>query len=490
MASRVNAGVPPVNASVSSARLIKEPRPTLYAPNGKVIWSPQPGSQGLFLSCPVYETLYEGTRGPGKTDALLMDFAQFVGRGFGENWRGILFRRYYKDFEDLIARSRKYFPRIFPGARFLESQSTFKWRFPDGAQLLFRHGSRKTDYWSYHGHQYPWIGWEELTAWADPELYDMMKACCRSTFPGMPRHYRSTTNPWGPGHGWVKDRFISPAPRGHLIHDSEGIARVAIRGVLWENRILIETDPEYVRRLLTDPDPNRRAAWVEGSWDITSGGMFDSDWREADHVIQPFEIPKSWYVDRAFDWGSSAPFSVGWWAESDGTDATLRDGTKLPTRRGDLFRIAEWYGWTGTPNKGLNLTNAQIARGIKEREAAMGLRVLPGPADTQIFTRSGGQCIADDMLAEGVDWLPANKATGTRKNGWQLIRQRLDNVYRPEGPRLFVFNTCRQFIRTFPVLSRDEKDPDDVNSKTEDHIADETRYRVLHERPRTSRSTF
>ncbi len=81
----------------------------------KVIWQPHPGSQELFLSSPIYETLYEGTRGPGKTDALLMDFAQFVGRGYQTEWKGILFRREYKEFDDIVEKSRKWFPRIFQG---------------------------------------------------------------------------------------------------------------------------------------------------------------------------------------------------------------------------------------------------------------------------------------------------------------------------------------------------------------------------------------
>ena len=86
--------------------------------NPRVIWQPHPGSQELFLSCPIYECLYEGTRGPGKTDALLMDFAQFVGRGYETEWKGILFRREYKEFDDLVEKSRRWFPKIFPGLVF------------------------------------------------------------------------------------------------------------------------------------------------------------------------------------------------------------------------------------------------------------------------------------------------------------------------------------------------------------------------------------
>ena len=178
-----------------------------------VIWQPQAGSQELFLSCPIFECLYEGTRGPGKTDALLMDYAQDVGKGYGASWSGVLFRREYKELADVVKKSKKWFPRIFPDARFLESQSEFKWRWKTGEELLFRTVKRPADYWNYHGHEYPWIGWEELTNWPDSELYLDMMSVCRSSDPRVPRKYRGTANPYGAGHNWVKSRFIDPAPR-------------------------------------------------------------------------------------------------------------------------------------------------------------------------------------------------------------------------------------------------------------------------------------
>ena len=74
----------------------------------------------------------------------------------------------------------------------------------------------------------------------------------------------------------------------------------------------------------------RERAWLFGDWDITAGGMFDDLWDASVHVVQPFEIPGTWYLDRSFDWGSSKPYSVGWWAESDGSDIKLADGTTSP----------------------------------------------------------------------------------------------------------------------------------------------------------------
>ena len=442
-----------------------------------IIWQPQEGSQELFLSCPIFECCYEGTRGPGKTDALLMDYAQFVGRGFGPAWNGILFREEYKELGDVVKKSKKWFRQIFPGARFLESKSDYKWVFPDGEELLFRTAKKPDDYWNYHGHEYPWLAWEELTNWPNDELYLSMMSVCRSSHPGMPRRYRSTCNPYGVGHNWVKARFIDPAPRGMVVKDKDGRERVCIHGSIWENKILLKNDPDYIKNLQAQRGA-KRAAWLEGDWDIVAGGMFDDVWDAKVHIAIPFEIPSTWRIDRSFDWGSSKPYSVGWWAESDGCDITLNDGTKKSTQRGSLYRIAEMYGCTGKPNEGTRELASEVARKIKKFEKQLGRTVYAGPADSSIYDTDNDNCIADDMARLGVGWKRADKRPGSRMNGWELLRERLKNSITKEGPGLFIFNTCRHFIRTVPVLPRDKTKSDDVDTNAEDHIADETRYRV------------
>ena len=197
------------------------------------------------------------------------------------------------------------------------------------------------------------------------------------------------------------------------------------------------------------------------------------------HIVEPFEIPKTWRIDRSFDWGSSKPYSVGWWAESDGCDIKLRDGATRSTQRGDLFRIAELYGWTGKPNEGTRELAVEIARKIKAQDMSNGHRVHAGPADSSIFDVTNGNCIADDMGRIGVHWTKANKNPGSRMNGWELLRKRFKNSISREGPGMYIFETCRQFIRTVPVLPRDDKKLDDVDTLAEDHIGDETRYRCL-----------
>ncbi|MEM7444302.1 MAG: terminase [Pseudomonadota bacterium] len=452
-----------------------------HAPN--VIWSPQPGSQTLFLSCPVFEALYHGTRGPGKTEALLMDFARDVGRGFGTAWRGLLLAREYKDLDDVVTKSKRWFPAIFPGARFLESHAHYKWRFPEREELLFRVVKRADDYWKYHGHEYPWIGWEELTKWADGGPYEDFLTLCRSSRPGLPRRYRATTNPYGVGHNWVKARFIDPAPSGTVIGGEGGRERVAIFGSITENKMLLASDPGYLQTLQSIGDANKRKAWLDGDWDVVAGGMFDDVWDKSVHVLTPFAVPRSWRVDRSFDWGSAKPFSVGWWAESDGSDVVLPDSRRRSFPRGTLVRIAEWYGWNGRANEGGRLVDSEIARGILRREQELGIaeRVKPGPADSSIYDETNADSPAEIQARCGVRWLAADKSPGSRARGWEAIRRRLKAAMAApmEEPGLFVFDTCRHFIRTVPVLARSAHDPDDIDTDAEDHVADETRYRVL-----------
>lgn len=454
------------------------------APVVRIAWIPQPGSQRAFLAAPCTEVLYHGSRGGGKTTALLMDFAQGV--GWGADWRGILFREEATQLSDVIAKTLRWYPRLFPGARYRRQGR--RWEFPGGAELLLRPLRRFEDYGRFHGHEYSWIGFEELTAWASPDPYLAMQSCLRSAGPAaMPRKIRATCNPYGPGRGWVKARFIDPAPDGAPIRAEDGRVRLAIRSRLEENHILLAQDPGYLARLQADPDVYRRQAWLEGSWDGVVGGIFEGYWDPAASVLAPFPIPASWRVDRAFDWGSSRPYAVGWFAESDGTPVRLANGLTRTFHRGSVILIAELYGWNGTPNEGLRETNTQIARRILNTEAGLRGTLLPaghpiaaGPADTSIFDVINGDSYAEEMARVGVRWEPAAKGPGSRVQGWQKLAGYLHAARQqpPEGPGFFVFDTCRQFLRTVPTLVRDRVNPDDVDTDQEDHLGDCVRYRL------------
>ena len=470
---------------------------TLEADAPNVIWTPQSGSQNWFLTCPVLECLYEGPRGPGKTDALLIDFARETGKGHGAAWFGVLFRQTYKQLEDVVRKSNRWFRQIFPEASW--SRGDYRWEWPDGETLLFRYMDDPEDYWNYHGWEIPWQGWEELTNWPDLECYHRMKACCRSSVVGVPRRIRATANPWGVGHNAVKMYFIDPAPAGVIIRSRDtGLRRVRIRGHWSENKALMRAQPDYPSFITASATSEaQKKAWLEGDWDVIAGGRFDDVWDRPKHLIAPWlnadgtlNIPSSWRVDRSYDWGQSKPFSVGWWAESDGTAAP--DGTIWP--KGSLVRIGEWYGWDEkTPNVGLRMSDKEIALGIVEREKELGIRdrVKAGPADSQIFQLDDDNTsIASTMLKHGVRFTEADKRPGSRVSGWarlwNMLKARRDGDR--ESPWLAAFNTCRQWARTFPTLPRDEKKPDDVDTEAEDHAGDDTRYRAT--APKRSAGVF
>ena len=195
--------------------------------NYKAVWKPLPGSQSLSLSCPCNEILYEGTRGPGKTAAQLARFRRNVGVGYGSFWRGVIFDTEYKNLADIITQSKRMYNLFGDGANFLRSASELRWVWPTGEELLFRFGSEGDDYWNFHGQEFPFIGFNELTKQPNSDFYEAMFSCRRSSF--RPENYPrkdgsllrpiplevfSTTNPFGIGHTWVKKRFIEPAPRG------------------------------------------------------------------------------------------------------------------------------------------------------------------------------------------------------------------------------------------------------------------------------------
>jgi hypothetical protein len=439
-----------------------------------------------------------------------MRFRRHVGQGYGKHWRGIIFDREYKNLDDLVAKSQRWFPEFCDGARFLSSKSDYRWVWPTGEELLFRAVKRDTDYWSYHGQEYPFIGWNEVTKFPNDNLFDMMLSCNRTSFrpqdhpviidgdiynktgrlvlvnefhryaaqwllPEMPLEVFVTTNPYGVGHNWVKKRFINAAPMGKVVRKTVNVfnprtqqredvvkTQVHLFGSYRENKFLT---PEYVAELESITDLNKRKAWLEGDWDVVAGGMFDDVWDSQTHIIAPFPIPLSWKIDRSFDYGSSKPFSVGWWAESDGSDVQLANGKWMSTIRGDLFRIAEWYGWNGKANTGLRMLAAEISEGIVERELQMGLydRVKPGPADNSIWDEDNGNCIATSMAKpvklngrsyKGVVWTRSNKNPGSRILGWEKLREYLKNAKHPaimsktgqpistprEKPGIFFFN--------------------------------------------------
>ncbi len=446
-----------------------------------MVWSPQIGPQADAISATwANELLYGGARGGGKSDFLLGDFLQDVQK-YGDTWRGILFRRTYKQLDEIIQRSKQLYPST--GARFLESKDKYYWIWENGARLVFRHLESSKDTDEYQGHQYTWIGFDELTHWADDIGYRKLLACNRSAHDVPTKRVRATANPTGVGHSWVKERFVDPAPLGYKAIEQEfgGIKtyKLFIPAKLQDNKILMENDPSYIANLHQVGSKELVRAWLDGDWDVQLGSFFSSLTRKV-HGVPPFPIPKHWLKFRSMDWGYSKPFSVGWWTVSDGEIVKLIDERGNKVKRsfpvGALIRYREWYGASGA-NKGLRLENKEIARGILKREL-QDEEITYGHAGTDMFDRSknNGISIAEEMAEEGVIWEPAKT---DRISGWQQVRSRLKGVEIEKGhylPMLYAFNTCDAWFRLMSMQQHDERRAEDLDTNGEDHIADETRY--------------
>lgn len=467
-------------------------------------WAPLPGAQNLSLQCPIFEMLLEGNRGSGKSELLLMDYASGVDKGYEGAWRGILFRKQLGDLDEMVRKAEALFSKLYGNRfRFLYSKSDYRCQWDTGEALLFRHLENIEAYNEYHGHQYPWIGFEELTQWEDDKPYRKMFSCCRPTAQGVPTRVRANTNPFGVGHHWVKKRFRLPLMRGRVIRNPGEEPRVAINLDLRENMVMLHGDPGYPARIRAAAASKAEAdAWGSGDWEVNAGGMFDDVWDKNYNLIpdiKPNTIPRGWRMSRSYDHGQSKPFSYLAWAESNGEPIRIpflgADG-KLYYRhigavRGDIILFKEWYGCKeGVDDTGLNMVASAIAQGIKDREQDWGVnwRMNGGPADANIWTKDprGLQTSVIDDFEKvlGVDCFEkADMTSGSRIRGYEKTREFMQGAHMKvdgtrESPGLFVCECCIHWLDLVPTAPRDQKNMDELPPKYEDHPVDATRYRL------------
>ena len=330
----------------------------------------------------------------------------------------------------------------------------------------------------YQGQAYDFIAFDELTHFTWEE-YSYLFSRNRPNGPGTRVYIRATANPGGVGHGWVKERFITSAkpmqtvtedvvwrdPGGREHRSAQ--TRIFVPSSVFDNPALLENDPQYIQRLASLPEADRNAL-LYGDWDTFSGQVF-TEWRNdrdhyADrantHVISPFPIPKDWVIWCGLDWGYSRPFSVGWYA----VDHERR-----------MYRIRELYGCTGEPNTGVRWEPSAVARKIKEIEAEdenLKGRRIHRVGDPAIWGSDGTESIGALMERERVYF---EKGDHARIDGKMQLHHRL--TFDEDGiPMLYVFETCKHFIRTVPNLVYDETNVEDIDTDGEDHIYDEFRY--------------
>ncbi len=449
--------------------------------NTEIIWGPQPGPQEALLACPVFEVFFGGARGGGKTDGMLGEWVSHQDL-HGSAAIGLMVRRELTQLIETIERSKQLYTQL--GAKFHEQEKL--WRFPNGSRLRFAYLERDSDADAYQGHSYTRVYVEEIGTFPSPSPILKLMATLRSGS-GVPCGFRATGNPGGPGHQWVRARYIDPAPLGWKVitetfenpwtKETVTRDRVYIPSKLQDNRFL---GNEYVANLQMVGNTQLVRAWLEGDWSVIEGAFFP-EFSEAKHVIPPFAIPETWLRFRSADWGSARPFSVGWWAVVG--DTYVSGGRQLP--RSSLVRYREWYG-ASSPNVGLKLPAEVVADGINERETHESRNIEGKPnitygvIDPAAYISDGGPSIAERMGKRGVLFRRADNARVASRGalgGWDQLRARL--VGDGERPMIYFTSNCIDSIRTLPALQHDTNRPEDVDSEGEDHAPDEIRYACM-----------
>jgi hypothetical protein len=444
----------------------------------EVIFQPNPGPQTDFLSAPEQEVLYGGAAGGGKSYAMLADPVRYFNN---PKARMLLVRRTTEELRELVAVSKELYPRAIPGIKFLERDKT--WVAPSGASLWLSYLDREDDVSRYQGQAYTWIGFDELTQWPTPYAWDYMRTRLRtSKDSGLKLYQRATTNPGGPGHQWVKKMFVDPSapgvpfwardldsgevitwPKGHSLEGQPLLKRRFIPATLHDNPYLAD-DGMYEANLLSMPEHLRKQL-LEGNWDINQGAAFPEFSRRL-HVIEPFDIPNSWTKFRAADYGYGSYSGVLWIAVS-------------PSEQLIVYR--ELYV--------SRVIATDLADMVLEREE--GEKIRYGVLDSSLWHKRGdtGPSLAEQMILRGCRWRPADRSRGSRVAGKNEIHRRLQVDDFTDEPRLVIFNTCTNLISQLPSIPLDKNNPEDVDTKSEDHLYDALRYAVM-TRPKSSLFDF
>ena len=332
--------------------------------------------------------------------------------------------------------------------------------FKNGSTISFAYCAKDKDLDMLQGAEFDVIFLEEAGLLSEYQMKSIV-ACLRGAN-NFPKRVYYTMNPGGQGHAYLKRIFID---RKYEIGEDPDEYEF-IQSLVTDNVALLEKQPDYKKQLEMLP-PKLRKAWLEGDWNVFEG-MFFEEFRDIPehyrdrrwtHVIEPFN-PVGMNIYRSYDFGYNKPFSCAWWAvDSEGT----------------IYRILEYYGCTGVPNEGLKIPPEEqfknIARIEREHEYLKG-KCITGVADPSIWNGSMGLSVADIAAKYGIYFSPGDNS---RITGWMQCHYRLrfdENGY----PQMYVFKTCKDFIRTIPLLMYSETKVEDIDTELEDHIADEWRY--------------
>lgn len=438
----------------------------------KIPYKPQPRQSKYHQAKEIDELLYGGAAGGGKSEATIWDALKYATQHPGS--RQIIFRRTFPDLQrSIIMRTLQ----VYPKELCKYNQSKHEWIFVNGSVIELAYWDNDSNYMNYQGAEYDVIRWEELTQFEE-RWYTYMLSRLRGSKP-YPRAVKSTTNPGGVGHSWVKRRFIDIGPpeqvhdmqeyddNGNPLHWPDGMPnsgepiirrRIFIPANVFDNKALVDNDPGYVARLMSLPDAERKQL-LEGDWD-TFAGQYFGEFSRSIHVVEPFQIPREWKRYRAMDEGYNDPFVCLWFA--------------VEPKSGDAYLYREL-------SQSKLITSEQIT--AVKRLSPVDEEYVYNVADTSFWNKSKVENVtpADIFARMGITLSQAKKE---RVNGWKRMREWLhphDAMDGATGKRykhskLKIFNTCIKTIEAIPSMVHDDKHPEDVAAHPLDHIPDAIRY--------------
>ena len=413
--------------------------------------------QLLFLLAACRWVIFGGARGGGKSWAVRIKAILLCLKYAGI--KVLIVRRTYPE---LVANHAEPLLKELHGiAKYNRTDKQFTFENGSTIKLLYCGGDK--DLGQFQGQQFDVIFIDEATQMTEHQIKEI-NVCIRGVN-NFPKRMYLTCNPGGKGHQFIK-RLIER----RFLETEDPNDYVFIQSLVTDNKALMKAQPEYVKELKALP-PKIREAWLYGRWDIYEGQFFEEfrdnpegyATRKNTHVIPAMqEIPRGWKIYRSFDWGYGKPFSCGWWAvDYDGV----------------IYRILELYGCVkDSPNEGVKWTDDKIFAKIAEIERThpyLAGKEIRGVADPSIWDASKfGVSTADTAARHRVYF---DKAVNDRIPGWMQMHYRM--AFDKNGyPMMYVFDNCKAFIRTIPLLCFSETDPEDLDTDQEDHVADEVRY--------------
>lgn len=322
--------------------------------------------------------------------------------------------------------------------------------FPNGSRIVLGYCAAESDVLQYQGQAYDVIFLEEATQFTEYQYQTLTESNrpsghCKEGF--SPRMY-FTCNPGGVGHTWVKRLFIDK----HYRQAERPEDYTFIKSLVYDNKFLMESDPDYVRTLQNLPE-DRRRAMLDGDWDVFEGQYFNEFNRKV-HTIEPFEIPKDWRRYVSMDYGLD--MLAAYWIAVDNW--------------GKAYVYKELYK--------SDLIISDAAKAIKTMTGKDNIYQILAPPDLWNRRQETGKSVADIFRDNG---LMLHRAVSDRVRGWYALKEWL-KPYKDEQDidtaKLVIFKNCVNLIRTLPQLQYDPRNPNDVANEPHEltHAPDAIRY--------------